>query len=132
MTKKLFYFVIAAALICSSNVFTSCTNDDNPAAEPDLNLGEMILGKWIETEVEGRPALTNEKAVTTFVSATKALYSSSLPDYNEKQAKWSDRREYAVKITGNKVSLTGHPESDPTITLIEDFFISSITATEIV
>ncbi len=96
------------------------------------NLGEKILGKWIETEVEGRPALTNEKAVTTFVSATKALFSSSLPDYTEKQAKWSDRREYAVKITGNKVSLTGHPESDPTITLIEDFFISSVTATEIV
>ena len=96
------------------------------------NLGEKILGKWIETEVEGRPALTNEKAVTTFVSATKALFSSSLSDYTEKQAKWSDRREYAVKITGNKVSLTGHPESDPTITLIEDFFISSVTATEIV
>ena len=96
------------------------------------NLGEKILGKWIETEVEGRPALTNEKAVTTFVSATKALFSSSRPDYTETQLKWSDRREYAVKITGNKVSLTGHPESDPTITLIEDFFISSVTATEIV
>ena len=34
MTKKLLYFVIAAALICGASVFTSCTNDDNPVT-PD-------------------------------------------------------------------------------------------------
>ena len=65
MTKKLFYFVIAAALICGASVFTSCTNGnaDNPVVpvEPDLNVAEKIIGKWMIAERDGQPALTNEK-----------------------------------------------------------------------
>ena len=74
MTKKLFYFVIAAALICGASVFTSCTASDNPAqpAEPDLNVAEKIIGKWMVAERDGETALTNEKIVVTFLSATKA------------------------------------------------------------
>ena len=95
-------------------------------------LAEKLLGKWIEVEIDGQPAPTCDNSVTTFVSATKAFYSSSRPDYTEKQLKWSAHREYDVKISGNKVTLTGHPESEPDITLLEEFVISSITATDIV
>ena len=95
-------------------------------------LAEKLLGKWIEVEIDGQPAPTCDNSVTTFVSATKALYSSSRPDYTEKQLKWSAHREYDVKISGNKVTLTGHPESEPDITLLEEYVISSITATDIV
>ena len=95
-------------------------------------LAEKLLGKWVEVEVDGQPAPTFDNSVTTFVSATKAFYSSSRPDYTEKQLKWSAHREYDVKISGNKVTLTGHPESEPDITLLEEFVISSITATDIV
>ena len=62
MTKKLFYFVIAAALICGASVFTSCTNDDNPAVEPDLGVAEKIIGKWITAESDGEIMPTNEKS----------------------------------------------------------------------
>ena len=95
-------------------------------------LAEKLLGKWVEVEVDGQPAPTFDNSVTTFVSATKAFYSSSRPDYTEKQLKWSAHREYDVKISGNKVTLTGHPESEPDITLLEEYVISSITATDIV
>ena len=95
-------------------------------------LAEKLLGKWIEVEIDGQPAPTCDNSVTTFVSATKAFYSSSRPDYTEKQLKWSAHREYDVKISGNKVTLTGHPESEPDITLLEEYVISSITATDIV
>ena len=95
-------------------------------------LAEKLLGKWVEVEIDGQPAPTFDNSVTTFVSATKAFYSSSRPDYTEKQLKWSAHREYDVKISGNKVTLTGHPESEPDITLLEEYVISSITATDIV
>ena len=36
MTKKLFYFVIAAALICGASVFTSCVSSDNPTPKSTL------------------------------------------------------------------------------------------------
>ena len=96
------------------------------------NLAEKILGKWIEVEIDGQPAPTCDNSALTFVSATKATYSSSRPDYTETQLKWSAHREYDVKISGNKVTLTGHPESEPYLTLLEEFDITSITATEMV
>ena len=79
MTKKLFYFVIAAALICSTSVFTSCTASDNPAqpAEPDLNVAEKIIGKWITAESDGKAIPTNDKVFYDFVSTTKAYVSLS-------------------------------------------------------
>ena len=64
MTKKLFYFVIAAALICGASVFTSCTVSDNPAqpVEPDLNVAEKIIGKWITAESDGKAMPTTRKS----------------------------------------------------------------------
>lgn len=108
MTKKLFYFVIAAALICSTSVFTSCTNDDNPAVEPDLNLSEKIIGKWMLAEIDGEPALTNEKTVVTFLSATKAYQSVSRVNYDETVPKWRAKEECDMTIDGNTVTLLSH------------------------
>ena len=63
--KKYLNWVLAAILICGASVFTSCTVSDNPAspAEPDLNVAEKIIGKWMIAERDGEPALTNEKDV---------------------------------------------------------------------
>lgn len=95
-------------------------------------LAEKIQGKWVEVEIDGQPAPTCDNSVTTFVSATKAYYSSSRPDYSEAQLKWSAHREYSVVVAGNKITLTGHPESGQDITLQEEYVVSSITATEMV
>ena len=129
--KRLFQWMIAAILICGATLFTSCSNDDNPAT-PDLNIPEKIIGKWIEVEIDGQPAPNRSNSAVTFVSPTKAYFSSSRPDYTETQLKWSAHREYDVKIEGNTVTLTGHPESEQELTVQEDFIITSITATEMV
>ena len=117
MTKKLFYFVIAAALICGASVFTSCTASDNPAqpAEPDLNVAEKIIGKWIVADINGQPALTNRKIVFTFVSTTKAYMSASLNRFSEVGSHWIDQLETDVVINGNKMTLTSHPDEHTTV-----------------
>ena len=115
MTKKLFYFVIAAALICGASVFTSCTNDDNPAVEPDLNLSEKIIGKWMLAEIDGEPALTNQKTVVTFLSATKGFVSLSQADYDNHR--WLNGDECDVKIEGNIVTQIFHPQEGVTETV---------------
>ena len=116
MTKKLFYFVIAAALICSASVFTSCTsdNDDNPAT-PDLNLSEKIIGKWMVAERDGETALTNQKTVVTFLSATKGFVSLSRADYDNHR--WLNGNECDVKIEGNIVTQICHPQEGVTVTV---------------
>ena len=97
MTKKLFYFVIAAALICGASVFTSCTNDDNPVAEPDLGVAEKIIGKWITAESDGETMPTNEKVVLDFVSTTEAYVSLSIQDRTAEDTPWRDREESDVE-----------------------------------
>ena len=99
-------WVLAAILICGASVFTSCTASDNPAqpAEPDLNVAEKIIGKWITAESDGKAILTNEKVVFDFVSTTKAYVSLSFQE--RKGAPWNDREEPLVDIVGNHVTLT--------------------------
>ena len=102
----------AAILICGASVFTSCTNGngDNPVVpvEPDLNVAEKIIGKWMLAENDGETALTNEKTVVTFLSATKAYQSVSRVDYDETKPKWRAKEECDMTIDGNTVTLLSH------------------------
>ena len=127
MTKKLFYFVIAAAIICGESVFTSCTVSDNPAtpAEPDLNVAEKIIGKWITAESDGKAILTNEKVVLDFVSATEAYESLSFQGADRPGTPWNDRQKDIVDINGNDVTLTHSPE--PGTTVIVDLHVERLT-----
>ena len=80
--KKYFGLMLAAILICGASVFTSCTVSDNPAqpAEPDLNVAEKIIGKWITAESDGKAIPTNDKVVFDFVSTPEAYVSVSVQD----------------------------------------------------
>ena len=127
MTKKLFYFVIAAALICGASVFTSCTVSDNPAqpVEPDLNVAEKIIGKWITAESDGKAMPTNEKVVLDFVSTTEAYVSLSIQDRTAEDIPWRDREESDVEINGNDVILFHSPKPGMNVTV--DLHVESIT-----
>ena len=129
--RKIHHWMFAAILICGVTTFTACTNEDNPV-NPTDNLAEKIIGKWIMADFDGQPALTSDKSVVTFVSPTKAFYSISKTVFTETQVRWSVRRECDVEISGNKVSLTSHPDGNPSITLQDEYIITSITATEMV
>ena len=100
--QKIINWMLAAILICGASVFTSCTsNDDNPA-QPDLNLSEKIIGKWMVEELDGQPCPTNLKAVITFLSPTKAY--GSLSDFYSES--WNNQTSADVVINGNNVTLT--------------------------
>ena len=64
--KKMMNWVLAAILVCSTSVFTSCTNDDNPAVEPDLNVAEKIIGKWMVAERDGELHSPTRKLLSLF------------------------------------------------------------------
>ena len=70
--KKNLLWMMAAILICGVGVFTSCTvdNTDNPAVEPDLNVAEKIIGKWMSAEINGKPFPTDNKGVYTFLTTS--------------------------------------------------------------
>ena len=93
--------MLAAILtICGTGVFTACTvdNADNPAVEPDLNLAETVIGKWMIDEKEGKPALTNQKLVIDFKSANKVSVSLSYMNF------WHRHDLFDYTIDGNVIS----------------------------
>ena len=100
--KKMKQWMITAILICGASVFTSCTGDtsDNPV-QPNHNVAEKIIGKWMVTELDGQPCPTNWKTVLTFESPTKAY--GSLSDYYS--LSWNERVLADVTIDGNNVSV---------------------------
>ena len=127
--KKIMNWMLAAILICGASVFTACTsNESNPAPvpQPDINLAEKIVGKWMVAELDGEACPTNLKAVVTFDSPTKA--SGSLSDFYSKS--WNDEVEADVKIDGNKMIITA--KEDDHTTHVLDVTVSSITDKDMV
>jgi len=130
MQKILNYLLMAATVCGISLAAASCSsNDDNPAT-PDLKLSEKIIGKWIVADRDGKPALTDEKTVLTFLSDTKATVSLSKSNYSETRSRWMAYHEYDAKIDGNKITLTGQRGTNGYI--FNEYTVSSITDNEIV
>ena len=127
--RKILNYLLMAATVCGiSLAAASCSsNDDNPPT-PDLNLSEKIIGKWMPADIDGKPALTNVKNVTTFLSATKATVSTSRSEYTSEAVRWNAYREYAVEIDGGKVILTSMVND--LVKLVEEYDISYISSTE--
>ena len=100
--KKMMNWMKAAILICGTSVFMACSLDDDPTPvpQPDLNLPENIIGKWMVEELDGQACPTNLKAVITFLSSTKAY--GSLSDFYSES--WNDHSEADVVINRNDVS----------------------------
>ncbi|MBQ9525075.1 MAG: DUF4595 domain-containing protein [Bacteroidaceae bacterium] len=127
MKNKLLQWMLAAILFCGAMVFTSCTNEDNPA-DPAANLSEKIIGKWVTADIDGQTVLTNSKKAITFVSATKAYISAAFNANPEIGAHWLNKMEVAVAIDGNKVTVTSHP--DEHTTTVEELTVTTISGSE--
>ena len=118
--KKLF-MVLAATVICGACLFTSCKKDE----DNNLKLEEKIIGKWMTAENNGQPLTSNDKNVTTFISASKATVSVSRSD---NEGAWNTEQEFDVTINGNKVTLTGHPDEHQTV--VYDYDVTAISGSE--
>ncbi len=118
--KKMMNWVLVATLICGATVCTSCSSNDDDPAQPNLNVAEKIIGKWMVEELNGQPCPTNWKTVLTFVSPTKAY--GSLSDFSTPM--WNVKVLADVKIDGNKVNVIN---TDGNIRQVLDCTILSIT-----
>ena len=128
--KKYLNWMLAAILICGASVFMSCSsNEDNSVVpvEPDLNVAEKIIGKWITAETDGKILPTNEKIVFDIVSPTEAYLSLSIQNRQMEDTPWTDREEVDIEIYGNDVILSHNPK--PGMVVVVELHIEAITNT---
>lgn len=123
VTMKKMFMVLAATLICGAFFLTSCNK------EKDLNVKEKIIGKWITADINGKPAVTNDKMVYNFISSTKAYLSASFSKHPEAGSPWIVIEEADVVVKGNTVTITCHPSQNTTS--VQEFTITSINDNEL-
>lgn len=114
--KKVFLMLAVAAI-----VLCGCNKDKD-------KLSDKLIGKWMQAEIDGRSALTNEKTVITFISDTKAILSSSRVDYTQTEYKWNNYLECDVQIDDNVVTVTGKFNDFKSI--VCKYMVNSITDKE--
>ena len=139
MRTKFFQLMLAALVVCTAMVFTSCSSDDKDSDIDDLS--EKIIGKWMLADIEGQSAQTNWKEVITFVSSTKAYVSKSFArpeNVDSKQSPkpegmsgtpgWSNYVECDVTIEGDTVILASEGPNGSKI--VNKYLIKSISASK--
>ncbi len=118
--KRVISWMIAAILICGASVFTACSSDDNNKLESDVI--EKIVGKWLYVEYDGKPAVTEEFSVTTFVkegSTLKAYITQSMQQYDL----WVHNQPAEVTLDGKKITVTMHTGNVTTVEEMTDINI---------
>ena len=124
--KKMMNWMLAAILIWGANVFSACTNNEDNPVQPDMNLAEKIVGKWMVADLNGEACPTNLKAVVTIVSPTKA-YGSISDVYSPM---WNEEVEADIKINGNTMDISAKEDDD--ISHLLNVTVSSITDKDMV
>jgi hypothetical protein len=87
---------------------------------------QFILGKWMNSEINGQDVPTNNKNVCEFESLTKAYMSASFNSAPELASIWANKSEYTVVIDDNHIALSG--QKDEKTAILDEFIVSYITA----
>jgi hypothetical protein len=80
--------------------------------------------KWMTEKVDGEEALTNQKAVFTFISRTQAAVTASIDDPATGGKDWICQRVYEYDVDGNIITLTH--EVDEHTTLVDLMIVGAI------
>ena len=120
------YLVIALMMSIS---LVGCEKE-NTQVEPDRDVANKIIGKWIIAESDSKVLPTNEKVVLDFVSATEAYESLSFTETTNGGTPWSVRDDVDVDIVGNDIILTHNPE--PGTTVVVNIHVNAITGTTLI
>ena len=120
---------ISIAVAMMSILFVGCEKE-NTQVEPDRDVANKIIGKWITAESDSKVLPTNEKIVYDFVSATEAYVSLSFTETTNGGTPWSVRDDVDVDIVGNDIILTHNPE--PGTTVVVNIHVNAITGTTLI
>ena len=83
---------------------------------------EAIIGKWMTAELNGKPFLTNDKFVYTFLNTTSAYMSASVTE-----EVWHDQTSLDAKIKDNVITLSKQDEHK---SMTIEMTVTSINANE--
>lgn len=107
--KKIFQWVLAAILVSSASIFTSCTNDDNPVASPDetqpsTGFSVRSIG-WTEYDIDDETI--SDEAFEVVVPAGSCYYFKTLKARYLDQYNGMSISEMASALIKNDTEVSG-------------------------
>ncbi len=82
---------------------------------------KAIIGKWMTEKFNGEVALTDQKAVFTFLSKTQATITASVDDKAAGLTGWICQHEYDYEVEGNTITFTS--KVDEHTTYVEEMIV---------
>ncbi len=128
--KKSLCFLLSGILLCSTIVLSGFA-DKNSANSSDVTqeqIEENIIGRWMLSEEDGTPVMTNEKSVFNIVSTNKAYAGVSWVSDTGKKSLWHSPEEVEVTVDGNVVTITINPSENRSF--VHEFTINDISDSE--
>lgn len=98
--KKFFLFTLIAIAL-----FSGCRKEEKePVSEPKFT--DLIIGKWINTHVDGQPILTDESFTMQLKSNNVQVYAQGfIIDDNNKQ--WKESENYRYSVSDRTITIDG-------------------------
>ena len=100
----------------NGSTYTAAFSMNKVSIPTQAEVESAIIGKWMNAEINGNAALTNDKGVYTFISTTKAYMSASLSDRLDGGDVWVYQDVLDVNIQGNVVTLFHELDVHQTVT----------------
>ena len=107
--------VLLSCVMCSTLMLTACDAAPEEPSGGDIQapIEEIITGRWITSEIDGEPALTNDMLAFNVVSPTEAYTSISLTSGSRPM--WHEPSLTDFAIDGNVITFTNYPPSGVSI-----------------
>ena len=120
--------VLLSCVICSTLLFTACNAvpEKTSAVDTKAPIEEILVGRWMTSEVDGQPAAANEMTVINMVSPSEVYSSVSRVDGN--RSPWHLPSLTDCTINGNVITFNDGPLDG--MSTVREFVITDISENE--
>ena len=122
--------VLLSCVMCSTLLFTGCNAAPAESSVADTpaqaQIEQILLGRWMISQIDGQPAAANEKIVFYMVSPSEVYASVSRVDGN--RSPWHSPSLTDCTIDGNVLTFTDGPLEG--MSTIREFVITDISENE--
>ncbi|MFA6617440.1 MAG: hypothetical protein WCT23_00010 [Candidatus Neomarinimicrobiota bacterium] len=93
------------SLILIAILFSACTNDNDP------DYAELLIGRWVNTMVNGREILTDDTFVMNLRSDNIQMYAIGLQE-DENNKSWQENSNYTYSVIGDTICIDGFAQGN--------------------
>ena len=120
--------VLLSCVMCSTLLFTACdaAPEETTGADTQAQIEQILPGRWMVSQIDGQPAVANDKTVFYMVSPSEVY--TSVSRVNDNRSPWHAPSLTDFTIDGNVITFTSNPREG--ISIVREYTITDISDNE--